>query len=275
MLATGDFVEIKAPISMDLDAYLTRIVYGGDLTPTAAVPAELHLAHATQVPFENLDILLGQPIRLDLESLQAKLVRGRRGGYCFEQNTLFAAALEQVGFLVTRLAARVRLRATRLMPRTHMLLQVDTGGNSWLADVGFGGTGLLYPIPLEPGRVSHQFAWSYRLIDYAGLWVLQSLTHDSWQDQYAFTLEPQHPVDFELANYYTSTHPASHFVQTLTAQRVTPEARYILRNRELLVDRGTEMKSRMIADDELLQVLSDPFGLQFPAGTRFCVRGAQ
>jgi len=206
--------------------------------------------------------------------LQAKLVRGRRGGYCFEQNTLFAAALERIGFRVTRLAARVRLRASRLTPRTHMLLHVEADGASWLADVGFGGTGPLYPILLEPGRVSEQFAWSYRVVVDDGLWLLQALTAGSWQDQYAFTREPHYPVDFELANYYTSTHPTSHFVQTLTAQRVTPEARYILRNRELFVDRSTETSSRTIADDEeLLKVLADRFGLEFPAGTRFRGQG--
>jgi N-hydroxyarylamine O-acetyltransferase len=273
MPATGGFVETCEPF--DLEAYLNRIGYAGEMAPSPAVLAELHLAHATHVPFENLDILLGQPIRLDLESLQAKLVRGRRGGYCFEQNTLFAAALERVGFQVTRLAARVRLRASQLTPRTHMLLHVETGGTSWLADVGFGGTGPLYPVPLEPGRITDQFAWSYRVVDDGGFWVLQSLTAGSWQDQYAFTLEPQHPVDFELANYYTSTHPTSHFVQTLTIQRVTPAARYILRNRELLVDRGGDQTvSRAIADEEeLLQVLADPFGLEFPAGTRFRAQG--
>jgi arylamine N-acetyltransferase len=88
----------------------------------------VHRAHAVAIPFENLDVRLGRPIRLDLASLQAKLVAGRRGGYCFEQNTLFAAALEALGFRVTRLAARVRLGAARLLPRTHMLLGVDVGG---------------------------------------------------------------------------------------------------------------------------------------------------
>src|ERR1700756_4948956 len=98
---------------MDLKAYSARIGYTGAFAPTAETLAELHLAHATHIPFENADILLGRPIRLDQESLQAKLVAQRRGGYCFEQNLLFAAALEELGFRVTRLAARVRYEATR------------------------------------------------------------------------------------------------------------------------------------------------------------------
>src|SRR6516225_6723599 len=121
-------------LALDLDSYLARVQYAGVLRASAEVLRELHLAHATHIPFENLDILLGRPIRLDLESLQAKLVHGKRGGYCFEQNLLFAAVLERLGFSVTCLAARVRLGTTRLLPRTHMLLKVDVDGGSWLVD---------------------------------------------------------------------------------------------------------------------------------------------
>jgi N-hydroxyarylamine O-acetyltransferase len=254
----------------DLEAYLQRIGYAGPRTPTPETLAGLHLAHATQIPFENLDILLGRPIRLDLASLQAKLVRARRGGYCFEQNTLLAAALEQLGFGVTRLAARVRLGANRVAPRTHMLLRVEAGGEAWLADVGFGGDGLLEPLPLQAGLVVRQYAWSYRLVQEAGLWVLQALQGTSWTDQYAFTLEPQYPVDFEVANHYTSTYPDSIFVRTLTAQRPTPEARWILRNRVLIVQRPEgESRQDIDSDDALLCVLAECFGLDLPPGTRF------
>jgi N-hydroxyarylamine O-acetyltransferase len=230
---------------------------------------ELHLAHATHIPFENLDILLGRPIQLDLESLQAKLVHGKRGGYCFEQNLLFAAALEGLGFSVTRLAARVRLGRAQLLPRTHMLLKVDVDGGPWLADVGFGGEGLLLPVPMSPGDVSRQYCWTYRVILDAGLWVLQSLHGALWQDMYALTLEPQYLIDYEVANYYVSTHPSSIFVQTLTVQRPTPEARYILRGQEFTVARGQSLENRTITDDKLLRLLADMFGLEFPEGTRF------
>jgi N-hydroxyarylamine O-acetyltransferase len=260
----------EARPSFDLDAYLARIGYAGDLAPTRDVLAALHLAHASHIPFENLDILLGRPIRLDLEGVQAKLVRGRRGGYCFEQNTLFAAALEGLGFRVTPLAARVRYGATRLSPRTHMLLKVDLEEGPWLADVGFGGEGLLGPIPLASGRVVRQFARSYRVVVDGGLWVLQCLRAGSWMDFYAFTTEPQYAVDFEVANHFTSTHPSSHFLRTPTAQLPTPEARHILRGPELTIERGEEVRRRTIEDDEeLLSVLSETFGLDFPPETRF------
>jgi N-hydroxyarylamine O-acetyltransferase len=257
---------------LDLPAYLRRIGYAGPLDPTPALFEALHLAHATRIPFENLDILLGRPIRLDLDSLQAKLVLGDRGGYCFEQNTLFAAVLRALGFGVTLLGARVRYGANRVTPRTHMALQVRIDDAQWLADVGFGATGLLLPVRFEHAREVRQFAWTYRLIEDAETWVLQLWRDSAWLDLYAFTLEPQFAVDFEVANHYVSTHPQSRFVQTLTAQRLEPEARHTLVNRELSVDRGTEISRRSVHDDdELLRLLGDTFGLRFPSGTRFRV----
>jgi len=260
----------REPVALDLEAYLRRIDYAGDLVPSRATLDALHRAHATHIPFENLDILLGVPIRLDLASLQAKLVAGRRGGYCFEQNALFAAVLEKLGFAVTRLAARVRLGSDAVRPRTHMTLGVDVGGARVLADVGFGASGLLLPLAFDAGRPSQQYAWTYRIVDEGGRWLLQSRHGEAWEDLYAFTDEPQHAVDYELANYYTSTHPESRFTQTLTAQRIGLEVRRILRNRDYTEDRGAEVSERTLADDdEVLSVLAARFGLEFPPGTRF------
>ena len=261
---------MTGPGAVDLPGYLERIGYSGDLSPSRSVLEALHLAHATHIPFENLDILLGRPIRLDLASLQAKLVKDRRGGYCFEQNLLFSAVLRQLGFSVTSLAARVRYRTTALLPRTHMLLLVDFAGDQWLADVGFGAEGLLMPVPMASGQSVRQFAWTYRVIEEDGLWVLQSLRDDAWLDLYAFSLEPQQEVDYEIANHYVSTHPASRFVRMLTAQLQSPEARHVLRDRELVEDRGETATTRILTgNDELLEVLKHTFRLDFPPGTRF------
>ncbi|HUU71281.1 MAG TPA: arylamine N-acetyltransferase [Burkholderiales bacterium] len=256
---------------LDLPAYLQRIGYGGDRDTDEATLGALHLAHATRIPFENLDILLGQPISLGLDRLQEKLVQQRRGGYCFEQNKLFAAVLRDFGFPVTALAARVRQRQSKLLPRTHMCLLVHAGGHDWIADVGFGGEGLLQPVPMT-GAPVRQFLWTYRVLEETpGAWVLQSQRGDNWNDLYAFSLEPQEDVDLEMANYYVSTHPDSRFVRTLTVQLPTPGRRQILRNRELMTDSGDELQSVVItSDEELLQVLSQNFDLNFPAGTRFC-----
>jgi N-hydroxyarylamine O-acetyltransferase len=224
----------------------------------------------TTIPFENLDILLGRPIHLDILSLQAKLVGGRRGGYCHEQNMFFASVLEALSFWVTRLAARVLAAAVQLRPRTHMLLWVDIGEASWVADVGFGGEGLLEPIPLTAGWVVPQFAWMVRLLNEGDLWVLQARRDEEWHDLYRFTLEEQPPVDYELATYFTSTHPASPWVRNLVVWLPNQRSRWVLRNRELseIGDHGT---SRMVVDGDemLLAVLAECFNLQFPSETRF------
>jgi N-hydroxyarylamine O-acetyltransferase len=253
---------------LDLDAYLRRVDYRGDLAPTRATLAALHRAHATHIPFENLDILLGRPILLDLASLQAKLVAGRRGGYCFEQNLLFSTVLQALGFAVTQLAARVRAGSDTLRPRTHMTLRIDVEGTGWLADVGFGAAGPLLPVSFD-GAESRQLAWAYRVVDADGQRVLQSCRGGPWEDLYAFTLEPQHRVDYELANHYTSTHPASPFTRIVTAQQIGVDARRVLRDFDYSEDRGSEVRRRTLADDaEMLAVLAGTFGLRLPAGSR-------
>ncbi|SIN72823.1 N-hydroxyarylamine O-acetyltransferase [Singulisphaera sp. GP187] len=257
--------------AIDVDAYLDRIGYSGARTPTPEVLEQLQFCHLTRIPFENLDIHLGRPIRLDLASLQAKLVGRRRGGYCFEQNTLFAAVLEQLGFTVTRLSGRVRLGTDRVLPRTHMLLNVTIEQTHWLTDVGFGGESLFRPIPMVSGRWFEQHDRTFRLNDDEGpWWVLQSLIEGVWTNLYAFTLEPQFDVDYEVASYYTSTHPDSRFVHTLTVQSRTPDVRQTLHNRDLEIKRNGQATLRAIDDhDELLSVLTERFGLEFPPGTRF------
>ena len=255
---------------VDLDAYFKRTGYSGPRQPTLAVLEQLHFAHATSIPFENLDVQLGRPISIDLPSIQAKLVKARRGGYCFEQNTLLAAVLERLGFGVTLLSARVRLGANRVLPRTHMLLAVDAAGERWLADVGFGTGGLLKPLRLLPAQIVRQSPWSFRLREEGNQWALESLRDGTWRDLYVFTLEPHYPIDFEMANHYISTHPASRFVQTLAVQKQSPEVCYLLRNRELTVIEGEQSSTTEINDDEvLLDVLAQRFGLAFPSGTRF------
>lgn len=257
---------------IDLAAYLRRVEYEGPLEPTEDVLRALHLAHATHIPFENLDILLGRPIRLDLASLQAKLVDGGRGGYCFEQNGLFAAVLEAVGFAVTRLAARVRYGATAVLPRTHMLMLVRCDGRSWIADVGFGAEGLLLPVPFGTGEVSRQYGWSYRVVPEGAEWVLQSLHGDGWSDLYVFTLEPAHPADYEMANHFTSTYPESRFRRGVTAQLAAPGVRHILRGGELVVDDGSTVTRRPIADAaDLAAVLAESFGLRLPDAAKLPV----
>jgi N-hydroxyarylamine O-acetyltransferase len=255
---------------LDLDPYLARTGYRGPRESTLPVLTGLHAAHLAAIPFENLDILLGRKVALDLPALQAKLVAGRRGGYCFEHNTLFQAVLSAFGFRVTPLAARV-LGGGIVRPRTHMLLRVDLAEGPYLADVGFGGDGFVHPIPLAAGVETRVGSMAHRLRPDGEAWVLEGRADGGeWGDLYVFTLEPQLPVDYEMANHYTSTHPASRFVQTLTAQRTTAARRSVLRNRDLAVSEDGATTTSTVRDpEELVAVLDREFGLRFPPGTRF------
>ncbi len=257
--------------TLAIEAYLARI---GVAQPQAADLKSLrvlHLAHRIAIPFENLDIQLGRPIRLDIGSLQDKLVGARRGGYCFEHNTLFLHALRALGFDVEPCEARVRPPdATELTPRTHMVLMARVEGGDWLLDVGFGASGPLEPVALRDDA-QDQYGWAYRVVREEQTHVLQFRGADAegWRDLYAFVPEPRYPVDFEVANWYTSTHPESLFVRTLTAQRATPEARHMLRG--LTYTRSTPDGEEVseIERGELVGFLAEQFGIELPADTRF------
>jgi len=259
---------------LDLGAYLRRI--GLQAVPAAnrAGLEALHFAHATTIPFENLDIQMGLPIRLDLASLQAKLVDRRRGGYCFEHNTLFLAVLRALGFQATPCEARVRLGLLGLRPRTHMLLLVQMGAVRWLCDVGFGSEGLLHPVPLD-GEAHAQFLSRFRVVEEGALRVLQSCHGGAWEDLYAFVPEACLPIDFEVANHYTSTHPDSGFVKTLTAQVLGPEVRRSLRNRAYAEVRGDAVAGREVEPEEIIPLLREVFAIEVPEGARFRALAAE
>lgn len=259
--------------SFALDAYFERIDYRGERAPTAETLRALHRAHVLHIPFENLDVILGRGISLDLDDLQKKIVAARRGGYCFEQNALFAAALEALDFQVTRLAARVRLGSQQVRPRTHMSLLVEADGERWLADVGFGAWGLMEAIPLVADREVHQGPWRFHLRREGEEWILVAPQCPTGADQFAFTLEPQLPVDHELPNHYCATHRQSSFVRTLTVQRPTEDRRHILRGNEWTTASATETRTEKIESEEALHtLLRERFDLVLPEGTRLPLR---
>lgn len=246
---------------LHLPGYLSRVgLTGGDLHDRPRADRRslrrLHAAHLAAIPFENLDVRLERPLRLDLESLQSKLVQRRRGGYCFEQNTLFAAVLRALGYSVRTLEARVRPPGAVVpLPRTHMVLEVEAEGEAWLADVGFGGDGPLYPVPLD-GTVSGQPMAAYAVEREPGeLYVLRIREEHEWRDLYAFLRTPALAVDFEVASHYTSTHPTSPFVNTLTVQHSTKSERVALRGRRLSERRGDAGTVRELSDSEIVDFI--------------------
>ena len=164
----------------DLRRYLDRLELGAE-----PALADLHRAHVTRIPFENLDPFVGIPASTEVDAIARKLVDSKRGGYCFEHNLLFAAALDALGARVEPMLARVRngRPPAPAGPLTHMLLRVRWGGAMWHADVGFGHGTLLEPIPFGPGGPYVQSGWSYRVVEEDRLLVLQSTSEDGgWRD---------------------------------------------------------------------------------------------
>jgi N-hydroxyarylamine O-acetyltransferase len=257
----------------DLDAYFARIAYSGSRAPTLATLTAIHEHHARAIPFENLDVLLGRPIQIESAAIEQKLVHARRGGYCFEQNSLLRDVLTALGFRVTPLIGRVRWQvpADTATGLTHVFLRIDLDGRSYLADVGFGSRSLLVPLVLEFDHEQSGSIEPRRLIQRGHLVVHQTLHDGAWADVYQFTLDPAPFVDFEIGNWFTSTHPQSRFKQNLVAARAGPGCRYALLNRELIIRHtdGRTEKRTLTTPDELLAVLVEYFGLHFPTGTRF------
>jgi N-hydroxyarylamine O-acetyltransferase len=251
------------------DDYLARVGLTSAGPQDLDTLRQLHAAHVAAIPFENLDILLGRGIHLEIDHLRDKLLARGRGGYCFEQNTLFLAVLREMGFTAVPMEARVRTGSTVLRPRTHMVLVVEVDGRPWLADVGFGGEGLLEPVAFcgEPSACSA--GHTHRVVEDRDLRVLQLRRGSEWEDQYAFALNPVHPVDFEVANWYTSTHPQSPFVRTLTVQCTTRAIRYVLRYPTYTQIRDSGVETREISRGELVPLLRDVFLIQLPDDTVF------
>jgi N-hydroxyarylamine O-acetyltransferase len=258
----------------DVDAYLTRIGYSGPRVPTLPVLHALTAAHSQTIPFENLDVLLGRPIDLAPDAIFDKLVRRHRGGYCFEQNGLLLQALEALGFRARPLSARVRLDRPRdyTPPRTHMFLRVEIADESWLTDVGVGGLSLTGALRLAANDVQETPHGQRRIVREDGLWFHQARIDAGWIDVYEFTGEEMPLIDRRVANWFTSTHPESHFRNRLMVARAAPEGRRItLLNRELkLRDRHGVAETHAIdSPDALRHALAQHFGLDFPDGTRF------
>jgi N-hydroxyarylamine O-acetyltransferase len=219
-------------MSFDLDAYFERIRLAERPACTLEGLAAVQRAHRLAIPFENLDIRLGRGIAIDSESVFAKLVTRRRGGYCFEQNRLFCDALTELGFTARPLLARVWLGATATPGRTHMVLLVTIDGQDWLADAGFGGSySPIMPL-IEGAEATAPDGALFRLIRDHRDWVLLRngnpgatdgrATGEGWVEQFSFTLDEVPQIDLDMSNHWTATAPGTRFVDLVVVSIVLP-----------------------------------------------------
>ncbi|MEU8799133.1 arylamine N-acetyltransferase [Spirillospora sp. NPDC048819] len=264
---------------IDLPAYLKRIGHDGDLAPTDATLRALHRAHTTTIPFENLEIMLGRPVELSLDAVQAKLVERPRGGYCFEHNRLFAAVLERLGYEVTALSGRVTLGARGTRPPTHALLHVRPPGGSrdepaWLCDVGFG-AGPLEPLRLRDGEEVEQDGWGFRLRKGRTVttwspstlgWELHQRGPDGWVQRHAFAMNETFRIDFDVLNHYVSTSPRSPFTTRPFTQKFSSDVHHVLDGTTMTTTRpdGTT-ETRAFTPEELPEALATYFDIVLDA----------
>jgi len=246
-----------------LDAYCARIGYTWPRIPTLDTLRALQRLHPAAIPFEAIDVLLERPVLLAPEAVDAKLLQAGRGGYCFEQNSLFQRVLCALGYRVEPLIAQVQWMAgpeARQRPRTHMVLRVTVDGQPWLCDVGFGSCVLTAPIRFDlttPQSTQHE---CFRISPQGNEHLLAALLGDDWMPVYLISPAPCRDGDYVMANYYSSTYPQSIFRHDLLVARSTPEARHaLLRNRLTIrrADGGGER--RFLNADQIEQALAEVF----------------
>ena len=250
---------------IDLEAYFKRVGYTGPRDATLATLRELHRLQPQVIAFENLDPLLKRPVKLDAASLEAKLVKGGRGGYCFEQNLLFGHVLRALGFKVHEATARVRWSVPPGVhtPRVHALLIVEAEGESYLVDVGFGGNVATGPLVLKSRDEQTTPHEPFRLVDDEHRLVVEAKIGGKWTSLYATDLAESIPADFEMGNWFTSAHPESIFVNGLLAARAEPGRRYALFNNALSVHKLNDAsEKRTLNARELRDALGDLFKIR-------------
>ena len=252
---------------MEVDPYLDRIGYSGSREPTDETLRCLHRAHVLTTPFENLDIHLGHPIEPSLPAFYDKIVRRRRGGFCYELNGLFGWLLEQLGFRVVMLSARVFKRAQPGPEFDHLVLLVELEARL-LADVGFGDS-FLEPLCLDSDVERVQNGGPYRLVGSNGGKLLERRGEQGWEAKYTFSLTPRRLADYSVMCHYQQTSPESHFTQNAVCTMATPRGRITLANDRLITTAGGRREERAVSGEaEYRKLLQTHFGIDLGEGER-------
>jgi len=256
---------------MDIDRYLARIGYVGSREPSPQALRQLHRAHLFAVPFENLSIQWGEPIVLDDVAHYWKIVESRRGGFCYEQNGLFAWALRELGYQVELLSASVW---STLNPApgygpefSHMLLRVSLT-DSWIVDVGFGDS-FLNPLMLRVGMQQLEGPRAFRIDRDGDYYILVMRRVDGrWIERYRFTAQARRAEEFAEMCHFHQTSPKSPFTQRRICSLARPDGRITLAGDEWIESQSDGMEVRRTVDDEdeASQLLLDHFGIISPLG---------
>ena len=249
--------------------YLQRLGYDTPPAPTLHTLQALQLRHVCSFAFENLSSLIRLPVPIDLPSVEQKVLLDGRGGYCYELNQMFLALLQELGFEARGITGRVVMgwAPDARTARTHRLSLVTLDGVRYITDVGFGGMVPSSPLQLDTEAVQATAHEPYRLtFDGQGSYTLWAQVAEEWRGLYVFDLQVQADIDYEIGNWYVSTHPDSVFVGQLKVARLAPGKRHTLNNTHYAIhslDRPSE-KRTLGSADEVVQMLTETFRIRVP-----------
>lgn len=259
---------MSEPQLTNLALYLQRLGFDAPPAPTLETLHQLQLRHTGAFPFENLSTLSGQPVLIDLPSIEQKVLHDGRGGYCYELNNLFLALLQALGFDARGISGRVVMGQPEgaWTARTHRLSLVTLGGVRYITDVGFGGMVPTAPLMLDTPAEQFTPHEPYRIEQHEDGYTLRANVGGEWRAMYIFDLQRQEDIDYAVGNWYVSTHPESSFARQLMVARTGEGWRRTLNNGSFAIHRiGRETERRQVTDvDELMGLLRSEFDIRVP-----------
>ncbi len=248
----------------EISSYLSRIKID-DCNPNLEGLAKLQDNHMENISFENLDIVVGRKIALNYQHLFEKVMIKKRGGYCFELNTLYAELLKALGFSPKPVLGRVWLSNPKLMPpRNHLAHLVDLEGKTYITDVGFGGLISRVPLDINVSSPVNDKDGMIRVVNIADhQFMIQRQTEKGWMNLYSFENVEISTEDISISNYYMSTHPNSHFFFHKFVGRNTPDGRIALFNNKISIRKGIKVvdKKRVDFGHDWLETINKEFAL--------------
>lgn len=251
----------------DRNAYLARIGFiQRDAESQEDRLIRLHRCHSLSIPFESFSPFCAEPVSLTPEDVFKKVIRHRRGGYCFELNLLFQQLLEDFGYQVRPIFCRPFSGEGAMLPLTHRMMLVFLGERTWIADVGLGGNGWIEPLVLEPGLEQQQYGRTYQITQDPELgYVVQIRRGADYVNAVAFTTQRVQESDFLMSNYYTATHPASPFVNRMMCTLPTLNGRYTIRDTKLRIEANGKTEESELEAHTFTDTLSHWFHIELSA----------
>ncbi|HJR27308.1 MAG TPA: arylamine N-acetyltransferase [Pseudomonas sp.] len=259
---------MSEPRLTDRALYLQRLGFDAPPAPTLETLRQLQLRHTGVFPFENLTTLSGEPVLIDLPSIEQKVLHAGRGGYCYELNKLFLALLQELGFDARAISGRVVMGQPEgaWTARTHRLSLVIIDDVRYITDVGFGGMVPTAPLLLDSRAEQLTPHEPYRIDLHVDGFTLRANVAGEWRAMYIFDLQRQEDIDFAVGNWYVSTHPESTFARQLMVARTGEGWRRTLNNGSFAIHRiGHDSERREVTDvQELIGLLGSEFGIRVP-----------